>query len=79
MKTPLFVNNITEVWHRENREIKKLVSLSVMPSLYEDIQKIAHVQRRSISSVVGKLMEQYSAQHKKELVEYRKIKKSCVR
>ncbi len=61
---------------KEDREIKKRVSLSVMPSLYEDIQKIAYVQRRSISDVVGDLMEQFRVQHEKELAEYRKIKNS---
>lgn len=59
---------------KEDREIKKRVSLSVMPSLYEDIQKIAYVQRRSISDVVGDLMEQFRAGHEEELAEYRKIK-----
>ena len=59
---------------KEAREIKKRVSLSVMPSLYEDIQKIAYVQRRSISDVVGDLMEQFRAGHEEELAEYRKIK-----
>ena len=46
-----------------------------MPSLYEDIQKIAYVQRRSISDVVGDLMEQFRAGHEEELAEYRKIVK----
>ena len=59
---------------KEGREIKKRVSLSVLPSLYEDIQKIAYVQRRSISDVVGDLMAQFRAGHEKELVEYKKIK-----
>ena len=59
---------------KEGREIKKRVSLSVLPSLYEDIQKMAYVQRRSISDVVGDLMEQFRAGHEKELVEYKKIK-----
>ena len=59
---------------KEAREIKKRVSLSVMPSLYEDIQKIAYVQRRSISDVVGDLMEQFREGHEEELAEYRKIK-----
>ena len=59
---------------KEGREIKKRVSLSVLPSLYEDIQKIAYVQRRSISDVVGDLMEQFRAGHEKELVEYKRIK-----
>ena len=61
---------------KEDREIKKRVSLSVMPSLYEDIQKIAYVQRRSIRDVVGDLMEQFRAGHEKELAEYKKIKNS---
>lgn len=59
---------------RADREIKKRVSLSVLPSLYEDVQKIAYVQRRSISDVVGDLMEQYRSKHEEELAEYRKIK-----
>ena len=61
---------------KEDREIKKRVSLSVLPSLYEDIQKIAYVQRRSISDVVGDLMEQFRSGHEKELVEDKKIKNS---
>ena len=59
---------------KADRETKKRVSLSVLPSLYEDIQKIAYVQRRSISDVVGDLMEQFRAGHKEELAEYKKIK-----
>lgn len=59
---------------KENREIKKRVSMSLLPSVYEDIQKIAYVQRRSISDLVGDLMEQFRAEHEKELVEYRRIK-----
>ena len=60
---------------KENRELKKRVSLSVKPSLYEDIQKIAYVQRRSISDVVGDLMERFRAEHEKDLAEYGKLQK----
>ena len=60
---------------KEDREIKKRVSLSVMPSLYGDIQKIAYVQRRSTSDLIGDLMEQFRAAHRGELAEYEKIKK----
>lgn len=55
---------------KENREIKKRVSLSVMPSFYEDIQKIAYVQRRSISDLVSVLLEQYRVEHGQELTVY---------
>ena len=44
---------------KEDREIKKRVSLSVLPSLYEDIQKIAYVQRRSISDVKLEILLEY--------------------
>lgn len=55
---------------KEDRETKKRVSLSVLPSLYEDIQKIAYVQRRSISDLIAILMEQYRDEHRIELAEY---------
>lgn len=59
---------------KEDREIKKRVSLSVLPSLYEDIQRIAFVQRRSVSDLIGGLMEQFREEHEKELAEYERIK-----
>lgn len=55
------------------RELKKRISLSVLPSLYEDIQKIAYVQRRSISDLVGKTLELYRDDHQQELKEYMEI------
>ena len=60
---------------KEDRELKKRISLSVLPSLYEDIQKIVYVQRKSVSDVVGELMEQYRDEHKIALAEYEKIGK----
>lgn len=58
---------------KEDRETKKRVSLSVLPSLYEDIQKIAYVQRRSISDLVAVLLEQYRDKYRSELDEYETI------
>lgn len=56
------------------RELKKRISLSVRPSLYGDVQKIAYVQRRSVSEVVEELLEGYREKHAGELEEYRKLK-----
>ena len=47
---------------KEDRELRKRVSLSVLPSLYEDIQKIAYVERRSVSELLSELMVQYRDQ-----------------
>ena len=60
---------------KEARETKKRVSLSVLPSLYEDIQKIAYMQRRSTSELVAQIMEGYRSDHQEELMEYEKIKR----
>ena len=65
---------------KEDRELKKRISLSVLPSLYEDVQKIAYVQRRSLSDLVGEMLEQYRMNHQQDLEEYKKIenrKKNC--
>ena len=56
-----------------DRETKKRISLAVMPSLYEDIQKIAYVQRRSTSELVAQMMEEYKAAHPGELKEYQDL------
>lgn len=58
---------------KEDRETKKRVSLSVLPSLYEDIQKIAYVQRRSMSEVIECLLIKYREDHRVELNEYKRI------
>lgn len=59
----------------EGRELKKRISLSVLPSLYEDIQKIAYVQRCSVSELIGALLEGYRAEHKAEIQKYGEIEK----
>ena len=59
----------------ENRELKKRISLSVLPSLYEDIQKIAYVQRRSTSDLVDGMFKKYRADHEDALKEFETIRK----
>lgn len=61
---------------REDRELKKRISLSVFPSVYEDIQKIAYVQRKSTSELVGDVLERYRREHQDALREYENIKKA---
>ena len=55
---------------KENRELKKRISLSVLPSVYEGIQKIAYVDRKSVSELVEEIMEDYQKRHRDKLVEY---------
>lgn len=59
----------------EGRELKKRISLSVLPSLYEDIQKIAYVQRRSVSDLVGELMEDYREANEGDMQRYKDLQK----
>lgn len=58
-----------------SRETKKRVSLAVFPSSYEDLQKIAYVDRQSVSDIISDLIAQYVAANKDKLKEYDEIKK----
>ena len=60
---------------KENRELKKRISLSVLPSLYDDIQKIAYVQRRSVSELLSAMMEEYRGNHAAELEEFEELQR----
>lgn len=59
---------------KEERELKKRISLSVQPSLYDDIQKMAYVQRKSVSEIICSLMEQYRNENQKDLEEYENVR-----
>ena len=59
---------------KAERETKKRVSLAVYPSTYSDLQKIAYVDRQSVSDIVSKLITQYVADNAGKLKEYEKIK-----
>ena len=58
---------------KENRELKKRISLSVLPSVYEEIQKISYVERKSISALMETIMKKYINEHREELAEYKKL------
>ena len=58
---------------KENRELKKRVSLSLRPSVYEGIQKIAYVDRKSVSELVEEMMEDYQKRHRDKLEEFRQL------
>lgn len=60
---------------KEDRELKKRISLSVLPSLYDDIQKIAYVQRQSVSELLSAMMEEYRGSHAAELAEYENLQR----
>lgn len=59
---------------KENRELKKRISLSVRPSVYEGIQKIAYVERKSVSELMEEMMEEYQKKHNDKLEEYEKLR-----
>lgn len=58
-----------------NRETKKRISLAVFPSVYEDIGKIAYVDRDTISNLIGKCLEEYIQQNQDKIAEYDRLKK----
>lgn len=59
---------------KADRETKKRVSLALYPSSYSDLQKIAYVDRQSVSDIVSELIAEYVAANAGKLKEYEKIK-----
>ena len=59
---------------KKERETKKRVSLAVYPSTYSDLQKIAYVDRRSVSDIVSDSIASYVEENSNKLKEYEKIK-----
>lgn len=62
------------VERKKGRETKKRVSLAVYPSTYSDLQKIAYVDRQSVSDIVSELIARYVEENSNKLKEYKKIK-----
>ena len=62
----------------ENREKKARKSLALLPSIYEDAQKIAYVDRTSVSELVSDLLQEYIDKNQDKLIEYEKIKNQSV-
>jgi len=60
---------------KAEREIKKRVTLAILPSLYDEAQKIAFVQRKSISEIVAECLTQYISANENMLKEYDAIDK----
>lgn len=52
------------------RETKIRISLAILPSLYEDVKKIAFMKRRSVSETVAQCLEQYVRENQDNLMEY---------
>ena len=59
---------------RLSQERKKTVAITVYPSSYNDLKKIAYVDRQSASEVIGNLIEQYIKENEEKLIEYDIIK-----
>lgn len=59
---------------RINQERKKTIALTVYPSSYDELKKIAYVDRQSVSEVIGDLVEQYIKKNSEKLAEYDQIK-----
>jgi len=53
-----------------DQETKQRISLAILPSLYEDVKKLAYVERRSVSELVAQLLERYIRENQKKLEDY---------
>lgn len=56
------------------RETKKRYNFTISPSLYNDMKKIAYIERRSISDILSALLDEYVKKHQEDLHEYEQMK-----
>lgn len=59
----------------EDREKKVRKSIAILPSIFEDAQKITYVDRTSVSELIAELLSTYIEENQSKLKEYEKIKK----
>ena len=55
---------------KATRETKKRVSMAFLPSIYDDISKIAYIDRVSISELTARLMEEHISKNQDKIKEY---------
>lgn len=61
---------------KERRETKKRISLTILPSIYKNMQKISYIERKSMSEIVSVFFEQYVKDNISKIEEYDRIKKN---
>ena len=57
------------------QERKSRITLTLYPSDYKDIQKIAYVERKSVSEIMTELILEYKKTHHSQLEQYDDIRK----
>lgn len=58
---------------KANREKKVRISLAIFPSLYKDVQKIAFVEKRSVSEIVANCLQKYIDENTEKIEEYNSL------
>lgn len=60
---------------KSEQETKQRISLAILPSLYENVRKLAYVERRSISALTAQLLEQYVQENQGKLDAYDRMER----
>lgn len=59
---------------KATRETKKTYSLLFFPSVYEDAKKIAYIECRSLSDVIGAYLTHYIEDNQQKLQQYNNLR-----
>lgn len=60
--------------YAQKKQKKKVISLSVYPDVYADLQKISYIDRISSSELISNLMKEYILKNQEKIEEYNKLK-----
>lgn len=72
-KTPAAMAFISPVQEQQPETKSKRVQLLLKPSVWEDLQKIAHMERRSLNDLINRIGEQYAEREAKKVEQYNEI------
>lgn len=59
---------------KAERETKERKSFAILPSIYEDVVKIAYIDRVSISEIIAKCLEEFVEKNHEKVKEYDELK-----
>lgn len=64
------INDIKRGRPKSTKETKKRICLFILPSLYEDVRKIAYINKLSLGEQISKCLEKFVEENQEKIEKY---------
>lgn len=58
---------------KTNRETKKRITFTLLQSNYDEASKVAYIEGKSVSEVIGDYLLEYTSQNRDKIIEYNNL------